>query len=182
MIAFTLISLLLSLKQATPIARNLPPFPPTRYVKSSLIGQKLISRYFMAISWTRPGSSRDYHCSVGAESWLYRCSVGSLAGVRIGYSLALSQPFIGSVVFQRIIKFLAGHGSLIGSMFAWHASSPYLIPMSGTFFCGDLGMKKFLQPFSLFRWFKKSSCQLLAKECALSIGKLPRRLAQEQCD
>ena len=30
-------------------------------------------------------------------------------------------------------------------------------------------------------WFKKSSCQLLAKECALSTGKLPRRLAQEQC-
>ena len=26
-----------------------------------------------------------------------------------------------------------------------------------------------------------SSCQLLAKECALSTGKLPRRLAQEQC-
>ena len=29
--------------------------------------------------------------------------------------------------------------------------------------------------------FKKSSCQLLAKECALSAGELPRRLAQEQC-
>ena len=28
---------------------------------------------------------------------------------------------------------------------------------------------------------KKSSCKLLAKECALSTGKLPRRLAQEQC-
>ena len=27
--------------------------------------------------------------------------------------------------------------------------------------------------------FKKGSCQLLAKECALSTGKLPRRLAQE---
>ena len=33
--------------------------------------------------------------------------------------------------------------------------------------------KTFLRPFSLFRWFKKSSCQLLAKECALSTGKLP---------
>ena len=30
-------------------------------------------------------------------------------------------------------------------------------------------------------YFKKSSCQLLVKECALSTGKLPRRLAQEQC-
>ena len=54
------------------------------------------------------------------------------------------------------------------------------IPTSGTFFRGDLVMKTFLRPFSLFRWFK-SSCQLLAKECALSTGKLPGRLAQEQC-
>ena len=29
-------------------------------------------------------------------------------------------------------------------------------------------MKKFLRPFSLFRIFKKGSCQLLAKEPALS--------------
>ena len=57
---------------------------------------------------------------------------------------------------------------------------PSSIPTSGTFFRGDLVMKKFLRPFSLYRWFKKSSCQLLAKECALSTGKLPRWLAQEQ--
>ena len=59
--------------------------------------------------------------------------------------------------------------------------APSSIPMSGTFFRGDLVMKTFLRPFSLFRWFKKSSCQLPVKECALSTGKLPRRLAQEQC-
>ena len=60
-------------------------------------------------------------------------------------------------------------------------AAPSSIPTSGTFFLGDLVMKKFLRPFSLFHWFKKSSCQLLAKECALSTGKLHRRLAQEQC-
>ena len=60
-------------------------------------------------------------------------------------------------------------------------AAPSLIPTSGTFFRGDLVMKTFLRPFSLFRWFKKSSCQLPAKECALSTGKLPKRLAQEQC-
>ena len=60
-------------------------------------------------------------------------------------------------------------------------AAPSSIPTSGTFFRGDLVMKTFLRPFSLFRWFKKSSCQILAKECALSTGKLPRRLAQEQC-
>ena len=56
--------------------------------------------------------------------------------------------------------------------------APSSIPTSGTFFHGDLVMKTFLRPFSLFCWFKKSSCQLLAKECALSTGKLPRRLAR----
>ena len=48
------------------------------------------------------------------------------------------------------------------------------IPTSGTFFRGDLVMKTFLRPLSLFRWFKKGSYQLLAKECAPSTGKLPR--------
>ena len=45
----------------------------------------------------------------------------------------------------------------------------------------DLVMKKFLRPFSPIGWFKEGSCQVLAKEFALSNGKLPRRLAQEQC-
>ena len=40
-------------------------------------------------------------------------------------------------------------------------------------------MKKILRPFSLSRWFRKSSCQLLVKECELNTGKLPRRLVQE---
>ena len=51
-------------------------------------------------------------------------------------------------------------------------ATPSSIPTSGTFFHGDLAVKKFLQPFSFFCWFKKSSFQLLAKECALSTGKL----------
>ena len=46
-------------------------------------------------------------------------------------------------------------------------AAPNSFPTSGTFFRGDFVMKKILRPFSLFRWFKKSSCQLLAKECAL---------------
>ena len=42
-------------------------------------------------------------------------------------------------------------------------AAPSSILTSGTFFCGDLVMKTFLQPFSFFRWFKMSSCQLLVK-------------------
>ena len=37
-----------------------------------------------------------------------------------------------------------------------------------------LVMKIFLRPFFLFRRFKKSICQLMAKWCTLSPGKLPR--------
>ena len=55
-------------------------------------------------------------------------------------------------------------------------AAPSSILTSGTFFRVDLVMKKFPRPFSLFRWFKKSSCQSLAKECALITGKL----AEEQ--
>ena len=69
----------------------------------------------------------------------------------------------------------AGLGSSIERVSARHASGPefephirHILPLPAT-------------AFSLFRWFKKSSCQLLAKECALSTGKLPRKLAQEQC-
>ena len=61
-------------------------------------------------------------------------------------------------------------------------AAPSSIPTSSTFFRGDLVMKTFLRPFSLFRWFKKSSCQLLAKECALSTGKLPRRLRRDMTE
>ena len=45
-------------------------------------------------------------------------------------------------------------------------------PTSATFSREDLVMKIFLQTFSLFL-FKKSSCQLIAKECTLSTGKFP---------
>ena len=56
--------------------------------------------------------------------------------------------------------------------------APNSNPMFGTFFHRDLVMKKIVKPFCLFRRFKKSSCQLLAKECALvlvnCLGGLPR--------
>ena len=52
-------------------------------------------------------------------------------------------------------------------------AAPSLTPTPGTFFRGELALKKIS--------FKKSGCQLLAKECARSTGKLSRRRAQEQC-
>ena len=77
---------------------------------------------------------------------------------------------------------VTGCGSLIGSVSTWHASGPPVRSLSGTFIRGGLVMKKkkttAILPLPLM---KKSSCQLLAKEYALSTGKLHRRLAKEKC-
>ena len=40
----------------------------------------------------------------------------------------------------------------------------------------NLVMKTYLPPFIMFRLLKQSSCQLMAKECALRTGKLPPRV------
>ena len=51
---------------------------------------------------------------------------------------------------------------------------PQSILASDTSFREDFVMKIFVRPFFLFRWFKKSICQLMAKRCALSTGYLLR--------
>ena len=92
-----------------------------------------------------------------------------------GMYLAVLSPVLDAVA-------RSGRGSSIGSVFAWHASGPEFDPHVRHILSWRLGHEKtFLRPLSLFRWFKKNNCQLLAKECALSTGKLPRRLAKEQC-
>ena len=63
----------------------------------------------------------------------------------------------------------AGRGTSSGSVFAWHASGPEFDPHVRHFLSWRLGHETFLRPFSLFCWFKKSSCQLLTKECALRL-------------
>ena len=59
-------------------------------------------------------------------------------------------------------------------MLLGNQEAPRSVLVSGTSFHKDLVMKLFLRPFFLFRRFKKSSCQLMAKRCALSTGHLPR--------
>ena len=74
----------------------------------------------------------------------------------------------------------AGRGSSIRCGSAWYADGggfdPHVRKHSFVEFGHEIISTVILFPF---RWFKKGSCQLLAKECALSTGKLPRRLAQE---
>ena len=56
----------------------------------------------------------------------------------------------------------------------WDQEAPRSILVSGTSFREDLVMKIFLRSFFLFRRFKKSICQLMAKRCAFSTGNLLR--------
>ena len=84
-------------------------------------------------------------------------------------------PLIYSMLLN---VFEVGRASSVGCAYRL-ASKRSLVRSSCPAHRGDLVVKKILRPFSPFRWFKKSSCRLLAKEYALSTGKLPRRLAQE---
>ena len=73
---------------------------------------------------------------------------------------------LSATVFHRSISSVAqldacptGHQEVVGSWLR-----------SGTILSLRLIMKSFLRSFSPFHWFKKESCQLLAKKCALSTG------------
>ena len=61
-----------------------------------------------------------------------------------------------------------GRGSSIGNVPAWDATGPEFDPHVRHILSWRLGHKKILLPFSCFRWFKMSNCQLLVKDCALS--------------
>ena len=72
-----------------------------------------------------------------------------------------------------------GRGSSIGSVSAWHASGPEFDPHVRHILSWRLGHENIsmgILPLPLIQ-----EEQLMAKECALSTGKLPRKLAQEQC-
>ena len=72
---------------------------------------------------------------------------------------------------------LAGCGSLIGGVSTWHAGGPEFDPHVQHILLWRFGHEQIsmaILPLPLIQ-------ELLAKECALSTGKLPRRFAQEQC-
>ena len=71
----------------------------------------------------------------------------------------------------------AGRDSSIGSVSAWHASGPEFDPHDLHILSWRFGHENIftaILPFSLIQEEQLS-------ECALSTGKLPKRLAQEQC-
>ena len=76
------------------------------------------------------------------------------------------------------LDYLARRGSSIhASLSVWHTSGPKFDPHIRHILSWRLGHENISTAILPLQ----RSCQLLAKECALSTGKLPRRLAQEQC-
>ena len=78
-----------------------------------------------------------------------------------------------------------GSGSSTGSVSAWIASGPEFDPHVRHILSWRLGHEKEFyghSPSSAGSRRAVVSYTKLHKECALSTGKLPRRLAQEQCD
>ena len=74
---------------------------------------------------------------------------------------------------------VAGRGSSIGSVSAWHASGPEFDPHVRYFGLWRLGHEKISMAILPLPPIQEE--QLSAKEYALSTGKLPTRLAQKQC-
>ena len=70
---------------------------------------------------------------------------------------------------------MTGRGSSIGSELAWHASSPKFDTHIWHIFSWRLGHENISTAILLLPLIQEE------KECALSTGKLPMRLAQEQC-
>ena len=80
-----------------------------------------------------------------------------------------AQYFIVSLSGQRrILPGCAGLGGSVGCAIRLETRRSRVppLPRSATFLSLRLIMKYFLRLFSPFRWFKKDSCQFLAKECA----------------
>ena len=76
---------------------------------------------------------------------------------------------------------MTGRGSSIGSGSAWHASGPEFDPHVRHILSWRLGHENISMAILSLPLIQEEQFQLLAKECALSTGKLPRTLAQEQC-
>ena len=80
-----------------------------------------------------------------------------------------------------MIVCVAGRGSLIGSVFAWYASGPEFDPHVRHILSCRLGHENILTAILPLPLIQDEQLSVSGAECALSTGKLPRRLAQEQC-
>ena len=87
------------------------------------------------------------------------------------------KKFDAESTLDKMTGFMAGRGSSIGSASAWHASGPEFDPHVWHSLSWRLGHEKNSTAILPLLLIQEEQFQLLAKECALSTGKLPRRLA-----
>ena len=83
----------------------------------------------------------------------------------------LSHLLVSSHVTRvRLEPTAAGRGSSNGSVFAWHASGPEFDPYVRHIISWRLGHENISTAILPLPLIQEESCQLLAKECALSTG------------
>ena len=152
-------------------------FEPTHKIMVLFVCHKLILQMSMHSQW---GYMSEFWSDSSSTSILHVCEQRRLWRECAGSP----EPWLVAYVISTIISWTGSFKvflAQLGASLTANQGVTGLSPGPATFFHSDLVMKTFLWPFSPFHWFKKGSCQLLAKEWALSTGKLPRRLAQEQC-
>ena len=116
-------------------------------------------------------SGRAFHVSTIQLLKLLLLISLSSSSLRLCPLVGLSLENVNLVNFYLLRPFyLAGLGSSVGCQSTGDQEGVSSRLRSGNILSLRLIMKSFLWSFSPFRWFKKGSCQLLAKECALSTG------------
>ena len=75
----------------------------------------------------------------------------------------------------------AGHASWIGCMSAWYVDSRGFDPLVRQHSFMKIGHEIISTTILSLPLIQEGQLSLTGKECALSTGKLPRTLAQEQC-
>ena len=121
------------------------------------------------------GYMEGIYSQISYIPWVYLFTWNNISLVftenRVVLSVTIGLLFLLGVI-GKLCSMIVDRPRWLCWMHIWLASTgdqevAGLIPVeSATFFHGDLIMKHFLRSFSPFRWFKKGSCQFLAKVCA----------------
>ena len=83
-------------------------------------------------------------------------------------------------IYHMTLKAQTGCGSSIGSMSAWHASGPEFDPHIRHILSWRLGHENISTAILPLPLIQEEQLSVTGGRIALSTGKLPRRLAQEQ--
>ena len=106
---------------------------------------------------------------LGGISKMFCCKGKRCRTVKMPGRATISEPTNGTkrTSKQTLTEYTVGLDGSVGCASDWRSGvSGFDLRRVGNILSCRLNMKYFLLSFSPFRWFKKGSCQFLAKECA----------------